>query len=72
VLQWALVSAGTYHGVRILSTSADSFAELATQQDRVNAYGTERGSPNGALSRAQQTGAVTVVESRLNRLIADL
>jgi hypothetical protein len=72
VRQWSLVSAGTYHGVRILSTGAASFAESATQQDRINAYAAERGAPNGALSRAQQTGAVTVIESRQSRLIAGL
>jgi hypothetical protein len=72
VRQWSLVSAGTSHGVRILSTGAASFAESATQQDRINAYAAERGAPNGALSRAQQTGAVTVIESRQSRLIAEL
>jgi hypothetical protein len=72
VRQWSLISAGAYHGLRILSTSAQSFAEAATQQDRINAYSAERGTPNGALSRAQQTGAVTVVDSRHGRLLTDL
>jgi len=69
--QWALISAGTDHGLRIFGTTASDFAELATQQDKVNAQSAARGRSVGAMTRAQQSGIVTVVESRSSRRIAD-
>ena len=70
--QWALISAGAEHGLRIFATTAANFAELAMQQERINALSASRGLSVGALTRAQQNGTLTVVESRTSRRITEL